>query len=182
VRIGKGIAYFLNHRDMTAAQLAEIIGLSQSAMSMYINDKRNPSEEALLKIAQALDVPLKAIIERAELELIEERRREGIQRDPDVNYVTHKRRLDTVYRNNDLVFEFTPELIFGIRARLYDLTRDHSHHRERLPASVEAIFENVIRDVFRFHKDEIIDRLHHELQHAQTGIENIMREIDRNDY
>jgi transcriptional regulator with XRE-family HTH domain len=180
VNIGKGIAYFLDERGMTAAQLAEIVGLSQSALSMYINDKRNPSEESLHKIAQALDVSMKVLIERAE----EESRKKGIVRDPDRNYIAHRRRMEMIHRNNSVVLELTPDLIIGIQARLYDLNNEEKStgFRDRLPSSLEAIFENVIRDVFRFHKDEIIDRLHHELSYTEKGVNDIITELESDNF
>jgi transcriptional regulator with XRE-family HTH domain len=183
LNIGKAIAYFIDYKKTTAGQLAEVIGLSPSALSQWINGKRNPNEDNLMKIARALDIPLKAIIERAEIEELEEKRQQGLPRDRnhDRLYAQQMRRRDFAYRNNDIVIEFTPELLLGIRARFYDINHEYTKNRDRLPSSVEVIFENVMRDFLRYHTDEIRDRLYHELQYAQKGIDDIISELDNPD-
>lgn len=54
--IGSRIKNILEIRQMQAKELAEIIGVSQSAMSNYLNNKRNIDNNYLAQIAKALDV------------------------------------------------------------------------------------------------------------------------------
>lgn len=56
IRVGSRIKKILQEKDMQAKELAEKIGVSQAAMSNYLNDKRNIDNTYLTKIAEVLDV------------------------------------------------------------------------------------------------------------------------------
>ena len=49
----------LKEKGVTGKQLAEIVGVSQPAISEFATNKSHPRPELLLKIAAALDVDLK---------------------------------------------------------------------------------------------------------------------------
>lgn len=49
-------------REMTAADIARKTGMTQAALSRYINDKRNPSLNSVIKIAKALNVPIELLV------------------------------------------------------------------------------------------------------------------------
>lgn len=49
-------------REMTAADIARKTGMTQAALSRYINDKRNPSLNSVIKIAKALNVPIELLL------------------------------------------------------------------------------------------------------------------------
>jgi len=45
-------------RQITAAQLSQKSGLSRASISLWMNEKQKPSAKALVKLADALDVPV----------------------------------------------------------------------------------------------------------------------------
>ena len=49
----------LKEKKVTGKQLADMVGVSQPAISEFVNNKSHPRPELLLKIATALDVDLK---------------------------------------------------------------------------------------------------------------------------
>lgn len=49
-------------REMTAADIARKTGMTQAALSRYINDKRNPRLNSVIKIAKALNVPIELLL------------------------------------------------------------------------------------------------------------------------
>lgn len=49
-------------REMTAADIARKTGITQAALSRYINDKRNPRLNSVIKIAKALNVPIELLL------------------------------------------------------------------------------------------------------------------------
>lgn len=49
-------------REMTAADIARKSGMTQAALSRYINDKRNPRLNSVIKIAKALNVPIELLL------------------------------------------------------------------------------------------------------------------------
>lgn len=46
----------LEFRDMNQKELADASGLDRSVISLYMNGRRKPSYEALVRLAEALDV------------------------------------------------------------------------------------------------------------------------------
>jgi len=51
----------LKEKKVTGKQLADIVGVSQPAISEFVNNKSQPRPELLLKIAAALDVDLREL-------------------------------------------------------------------------------------------------------------------------
>lgn len=49
-------------REMTAADISRKTGMTQAALSRYINDKRNPNINSVIKIAKALNVPIELLL------------------------------------------------------------------------------------------------------------------------
>jgi transcriptional regulator with XRE-family HTH domain len=49
-------------REMTAADIARKTGMTQAALSRYINDKRIPRLNSVIKIAKALNVPIELLM------------------------------------------------------------------------------------------------------------------------
>lgn len=49
-------------REMTAADIARKSGMTQAALSRYINGKRTPNLNSVIKIAKALNVPIELLI------------------------------------------------------------------------------------------------------------------------
>ena len=49
-------------REMTAADIARKTGMTQAALSRYINDKRIPNINSVIKIAKALNVPIELLM------------------------------------------------------------------------------------------------------------------------
>lgn len=49
----------LKEKGVTGKQLADMVGVSQPAISEFVTNKSHPRPELLLKIATALDVDLK---------------------------------------------------------------------------------------------------------------------------
>lgn len=49
-------------REMTAADISRKTGMTQAALSRYINDKRNPRLNSVIKIAKALNVPIELLL------------------------------------------------------------------------------------------------------------------------
>jgi len=57
------IEAYLEATEQTQAQLAEELGITQSALSMIINGQRVPRPELLIKIHELTGVPLKSLLE-----------------------------------------------------------------------------------------------------------------------
>ena len=53
---GKKIKYYRLKKGLTSEELANKIGCTKAAISLYENDERDPGNEMLKKIADALDV------------------------------------------------------------------------------------------------------------------------------
>ena len=51
----------LKEKKVTGKQLADMVGVSQPAISEFVNNKSQPRPELLLKIAAALDVGLREL-------------------------------------------------------------------------------------------------------------------------
>jgi len=51
----------LKEKKVTGKQLANMVGVSQPAISEFVNNKSQPRPELLLKIAAALDVDLREL-------------------------------------------------------------------------------------------------------------------------
>ena len=68
--VGKVIAELRTQRDLTQAELAERVGVSQSYLARWESGRVEPRPKALRKIAQALGVDINELAEerRAELE------------------------------------------------------------------------------------------------------------------
>ena len=49
-------------RKMTAADIARKTGMTQAALSRYINGKRTPNINSVIKIAKALNVPIELLM------------------------------------------------------------------------------------------------------------------------
>lgn len=66
--IGERIAYYRKKRHLTQKELAEKCNIYHTTLSLYENDKATPKMDTLQKIAQALDVPLKALLPDEKIE------------------------------------------------------------------------------------------------------------------
>ena len=51
----------LKEKKVTGKQLADMVGVSQPAISEFVNNKSQPRPELLLKIAAALDIDLREL-------------------------------------------------------------------------------------------------------------------------
>ena len=49
-------------REMTAADIARKTGMTQATLSRYINGKRTPNINSVIKIAKALNVPIELLL------------------------------------------------------------------------------------------------------------------------
>ena len=49
-------------REMTAADIARKTGMTQATLSRYINGKRIPKINSVIKIAKALNVPIELLV------------------------------------------------------------------------------------------------------------------------
>ena len=49
-------------REMTAADIARKTGMTQATLSRYINGKRIPKINSVIKIAKALNVPIELLL------------------------------------------------------------------------------------------------------------------------
>jgi transcriptional regulator with XRE-family HTH domain len=62
-KLGNNIRTARKAKGYTMKQLGEIVGSSESAISYYENDRREPSYEILLKISEALDTTIGALLD-----------------------------------------------------------------------------------------------------------------------
>lgn len=53
-------------KGISMTRLAEMAGLSQGMISLFEHEERNPSLDTLMRICTALDLPLSAVLARAE--------------------------------------------------------------------------------------------------------------------
>ena len=64
--LGDRIRILRSGRALTQQAVAEALGVSRSAVAMWEKDEREPNLETLAQLAKLLDVPLSALVERAE--------------------------------------------------------------------------------------------------------------------
>ena len=60
--IGERIKTIRERRNMTQSDLSDRSGVDAASLSRYENDHKKPTVETLLRIAQALDVGIEAIV------------------------------------------------------------------------------------------------------------------------
>ena len=60
---GKKIAKYRNRKHMTQAELGKIVGLSSTAISNYETGYSTPRTDKLMKIAEALDINIKYLLD-----------------------------------------------------------------------------------------------------------------------
>lgn len=66
--IGDNIKRLLTEREMTQKELAQCIGCSEQSLSEYVNNKRQPKERTMRKMAFYLGVPLRELIKGARVD------------------------------------------------------------------------------------------------------------------
>ena len=91
--IGERIAYYRKKRHLTQQELAKKCNVYHTTLSLYENDKATPKMDTLRKIAQALDIPLKALIP-------DEKMKENTERE---NSATEKEFLKMLRKITDVV-------------------------------------------------------------------------------
>lgn len=77
----------LDYRKMTAAELSRQTGFSRSILSQYINNKANPKQDKVYKIAKALNVNLTWLLGYPGTEMLPEEKNEE---DEKVHKITSK--------------------------------------------------------------------------------------------
>lgn len=63
MKIGNNIKLYRKQKGLTQKQLAEKIGSTDSAITRYESNSREPSIETITKIAEALGVPISKLLE-----------------------------------------------------------------------------------------------------------------------
>ena len=63
IQVGKKIDQIMKQQGLTQFKLAELSGIKRQNISDYINGKRNASLKTLQRIAAALNVPVKQLID-----------------------------------------------------------------------------------------------------------------------
>jgi transcriptional regulator with XRE-family HTH domain len=176
--LGKAITYFRDAKRMTQTDLARKTGIAQPNISAYEAGRRTPTEENLSTIAEALGVTVENIKSRAD-----RFRQNAIEGVPDDLY---RKRVESLYRVNDLVIELTNGVFLGMKVRAHDIPYEISQQMigrkrygmlERNPSSIEAVVERVIRDMLHDHEQELIERLQDELLRTNLTIEEIIENI-----
>ena len=61
--VGKKIEILLKKKGMTRKELSEKSGISEAAISRYINGSREPKTVCLNSIAESLEVPLSELVD-----------------------------------------------------------------------------------------------------------------------
>ena len=69
MNLGKSIKLALIHSDMTAIELAEKAGISDSQLSLISNNKRGASVKTITAISKALGMPASKLIELGEVDI-----------------------------------------------------------------------------------------------------------------
>lgn len=191
--IGKAIAYYRAQKEWTTVQLANEANVSQGSISLYENGKRNPSEEALGKIADALGISISTITERAEN--IARNEQAHLKESP-ANYTAPEseyeklRQIERIYRFNDFVFHLNNDVIVSINTRVHDLIEmvEYSNRApmgSRNPLSIRRdhtsliahLTEKVFADFIREHIDEISYRFEDELSRLQMDAYQLIDEL-----
>lgn len=62
MEFGRNLMIALFDREMTQTQLAEKIGVTQAAVNYYISEKRTPTLELCVKIADVLGMTLDELV------------------------------------------------------------------------------------------------------------------------
>lgn len=173
--IGKAIAYYRNEKDWSTIQLANEADLSQGSISLYENNKRNPSEIAIEKISKALGISVKDLIVKAEEYALDDSipPAQSDREVPDDFEYERRRQIDRIYRFNDFVFDLSPEVLISFNTRVYDTsTMDEFRNRRRKDRTsvIAHLTEKVLHDFLNDHKDELSFRFEDELKRLNMGV------------
>ncbi|MDQ0154968.1 helix-turn-helix domain-containing protein [Robertmurraya andreesenii] len=189
--IGKAIAHYREQKEWSTVQLAEKSGLSQGSISLYENGKRNPSEEAIEKIANALGVSVKILLERAESFHIQDAR---LVKDVSGRYLEQEknpaydrmRKIERLYHINDLVFELNPDVFITLNAKVYDLLgeteygRRGLHLRREKTSLITQLVEKSFSEFLDDHRDEIAYRIEENLKKMEVNAYQLIDEMRQN--
>lgn len=180
MNIGKAITFFREKNGWTMTQLAEKSDVTQSAISQYENGKKNPMPETLEKLASAFGITYNELIDKAKSYP------EDVVHEHQATYSVQKNLSDVrlIERNHDAVIDLSPNVLLGIRFRLYEFKDGELayHHRHRFngPTSpLDSVISKVFAEFVEFHSDEISYRISEELRDLETSIEEIIRNLDR---
>lgn len=194
--IGRAIAYYRDQKGWSTVQLAEASDLSQGSISLYENGKRNPSEDAIGKLANALDISTKTILERAEHFARQEK---PIMNESQANYEYNAnyerlRQIDRIYRFNDFVFKLNPDILLSINTRVHDIAdlveyggrgsmpagRQSTSFRRDRRSLIAHLTEKVFAEFIHDHKEEIAYRIDNELQNLNMDAYQFIEELRKN--
>ena len=64
IKISKNLKMLMKGQDLKQQELAEEIGISQSAISSWLSGKKEPSIESLWKLADYFDVSIDELVGR----------------------------------------------------------------------------------------------------------------------
>lgn len=62
MRFAENLRTLRKARGLTLKQLGELVGVSEASVSQYENEKRQPDNEMLLKLAEALDTSVSELL------------------------------------------------------------------------------------------------------------------------
>ncbi len=62
--IGEKIMIYRHRKNMSIAQLAKLVGVSEATISNYEHDKVSIGMDKIMKICAALDVPIDMVIDK----------------------------------------------------------------------------------------------------------------------
>lgn len=176
--IGKSITHFREKLGLSKTDLAEKTGISPSSITQYENGNRNPSEENLVQIANALGISVNLLLEMAE---------NIANQGPVIDEYRLRRKLDIIHSNNDLVFELSEYVLLAIRAQVHDLLFEMNENGRRVvvrrqQSPVQAIVERVMREFLNDNLEEIAHRVQEEMKRTETTVDEVLENIRNNLY
>lgn len=184
--IGKGITYYRKRKGLTMSQLAEIAGLSQPTISLYEKGDRTPSDDNLIKIAEALSVPVSRIKEMAESIYIEENQKSRVNNNDEKRKSEIERSIHSLTERNDFLMQLSDSIVLTMNFQIRDLSAEREHrriafHRRRSDSPYSALLEKVMVEFLQDNQFELSNRISKELEKTNIKIEDIARNL-RDDF
>lgn len=185
--IGKVITYYREQKGLTKTQLANELKVSLPTVSLWESGRRNPTDENLQLISNALGISISTLIEKSEEY---SKTDEYARSNSELLFSENERlRIETerlrkrLYTMHDVGLELAKDVLVGIDVKVFDINYDAFHKqypmkRNRHKSAMSALLENVIRDVLIENIDDIKYRIERYLESEEVSIEKLLNDIN----
>lgn len=162
MHIGKAIEFYRKKRNLTTTKLANLAGLSQSTISKYEKGERNPSDDAVESIANALNISVQELLDKAQS-----------FNEPITTYtmVQARKRLEHMH---DIVIPLTNRFMLIGDISVIDILKEKRKLRVgRVISAAELIITEVLAELLEENREEINRRILDKLGDTEEILRNL---------